>query len=111
MFILCLHSNLTVLPWWIDECALIFYVGETAVKYLGFIVWTLETDNAPFLVEHYLDHPLGGVDDMAVFTQLMWNRLENWFEVCTDLSIVSGFLCGHVFSYPEWCPARSPSTV
>jgi hypothetical protein len=64
----------------INDCHLLFFAGETAIKYLGFIVFHLETDNAPFLVEHYRDLPLGGIDDNAVWTGRMWNRMASWIE-------------------------------
>ncbi len=76
----------------IDECHLIFFAGETAIKYLGFVVKQLLTDNAPFLTEHYMDLPLGGVDDMSIWTARMWNRFASWVEVsppcnCCELSL------------------------
>ena len=36
------------------------------------------TRHAPFLVENYIDLPLGGVDDMAIWTARSWNRLAEW---------------------------------
>jgi hypothetical protein len=65
----------------IDECHLLFFAGEWAVKTLGWVIFQMETEKAPFLVEHYLDLPLGGVDDMSVWTARMWNRFASWIEV------------------------------
>ena len=65
----------------IEECAAIFYAGTLAIKYLSALVEPLETAVAPTLVERWADLPLGGVDDMAVFTGRMWTRLQGWIEV------------------------------
>jgi hypothetical protein len=76
------RSGYTVNASALDTCHVIFFAGETAIKALGFVIYGLVTDNSPFLQEHFIDHPLGGVDDMAVWTARMWNRFATWLEVC-----------------------------
>ena len=64
----------------IEQCHVEFAAGELAIKTLGFLVLGMVTDDAAFLQEHYIDHPFGGVDDMAAYTGRMWTRLTQWLE-------------------------------
>jgi FG-GAP repeat/Zinc dependent phospholipase C len=65
----------------IEECGAIFYAGTLAVKYLAALVEPLEVNKSPVLAERWLDLPLGGADDMAVWTGRMWTRLQGWIEM------------------------------
>lgn len=74
---LSIGDNFTVAQ--LNECHAIFFVEVEAVRYLADLVFW-ENDKAPWLVEHYIEHRLGGVDDMAVWSGRMFDRLASWFE-------------------------------
>lgn len=58
-------ANRTVNASAIEECAYIFWAATVAVKDLASIVEPLEAAKSPTFAEHYIDLPLGGVDDSA----------------------------------------------
>ena len=70
----------TVDPAWINECGVLFYVGSFAVAKLGDIVYNLFIGKrvGALLLESYLDFPVGGIDDDAAWTAVMWNRFAEW---------------------------------
>lgn len=94
-------DNRTVNASAIEECAYIFWLATAAVKTLASTVEPMEVAKSPtfagvgarmldskvgpihlrslpFLAEHYIDLPLGGVDDMAVWAGYMWRRWAQW---------------------------------
>jgi hypothetical protein len=64
----------------IEECAAIFFAGSEAIKSLAALAEPLEIAPSPTFGEHYIDLPLGGLDDMAAWTGRMWERLGDWIE-------------------------------
>lgn len=59
----------------INKCHELFLGASLAVKYAASMDYTEETDDAAFLQESYLSHPLGGLDDMAVWAGMMCGPL------------------------------------
>jgi hypothetical protein len=39
----------------------LIFVGALAIKYVSFVVYSMETTKAPFMTEQFVDHPLGGL--------------------------------------------------
>ena len=70
--------NVTVEPQWIIDCGALFMIGTDAIKTFGADIYLLEVGPAPFLPEQYLEFFLGGIDDMAVWSSFMWNRMLSW---------------------------------
>lgn len=62
----------------IEECAAIFFTGSEVVKALAALVEPLEVAPSPTFAESYIDMPLGGIDDMAIWTSRMWQRFAYW---------------------------------
>ena len=69
-----------VQPEWINECAVLFYVGSVGVSKLGDVIYEtiLSKYVGSLLLENYLDFHIGGVDDDAAWTSFMWNRFGNY---------------------------------
>lgn len=73
-------ANRTVNGSDIDQCAVTFYAGSWAIRLLGSLIEPLEIGGAPTFAEHFLDLPLGGIDDMAVWTGRLWLRWADWLD-------------------------------
>jgi hypothetical protein len=72
--------NITVQPSWINECAVLFYLGSFAVSKFGDIIYDriMASRVGNLLLEEYVDFPVGGIDDDAAWTSFMWNRFADW---------------------------------
>lgn len=70
--------NMTVNASAIEDCSLLFAAASLAVKDAGAADYPDQVKPAPFLAERYADYFLGGIDDMAVWTSFMWNRMMGW---------------------------------
>jgi hypothetical protein len=70
--------NKTVNASAIEECSLLFKVATLAIKDAGVAIYPEQVQPAPFLPEHYNDFFLGGIDDNAVWSGFMWNRMMGW---------------------------------
>lgn len=70
--------NFTVNASAIENCLLIFKAAVWAIEDVGALAFPEEVKNAPFLPENYVDYYLGGLDDMSVWSSIMWNRMVSW---------------------------------
>jgi len=68
-------------PLWIEECSLKFMAASIGVKYFGDLIYPYYAQKAPFLPENFIEFPVGGVDDNAMWTGWMWNRFSSWVEL------------------------------
>lgn len=68
---------------WIKECGVLFYVGSVATSKLGDLVYNLFIAKrvGATLYESYLDFFIGGIDDDAAWTAVMWNRFAEWVAI------------------------------
>jgi glycosylphosphatidylinositol phospholipase D len=64
----------------ITQCMQTFTLGAWAIQSFGDIIFQLFADPNPFMVDHYLDFHVGGVDDMAIGTAWMTDRFLDWLE-------------------------------
>ncbi len=64
----------------IRHCHELFSAGSLAIKTLGPAAFAFETNAAPHLVERYIDWQLGGIEDMAIWSARMWDRMASWIE-------------------------------
>jgi len=62
----------------IQECALEFAAGAEAVAALAALAAPYLVAPSPTFAESYIDLPLGGVDDMAVYAARLWGRWGEW---------------------------------
>ena len=67
-------------PQWIENCGKLFKLAQWAEGVFGTLIFPIFADEAPFLVEHMLDHFHGGHDDGAMWTNWMWVRFIDWME-------------------------------
>lgn len=70
--------NMTVNASAIDDCLLLFKVATWAMKDVGALAFPEEVQAAPFLPEYYMNYYIGGIDDNAVWSSFMWNRMLSW---------------------------------
>eukprot|EP00736_Rhodelphis_marinus_P013281 Rmarinus@m.20909 len=66
----------------IMKCSIIFKLGAWAIAKFGHILYPLVkfTREGPWMTEEYLDYYVGGLDDMAVWTDDMQTRFTEWLE-------------------------------
>jgi glycosylphosphatidylinositol phospholipase D len=72
--------NDTITETQIYECQAIFTAGAEALIYIGDIVSLPMTDASPMFQDELLQMPVGGIDDMAVWTSYIWERFAEWVE-------------------------------
>ena len=72
------YVNKTVNASAIEDCSLLFKLATVAIKDAGAAIYPEQVRPAPFLAEHYNDFFLGGIDDNAVWSGFMWNRMIGW---------------------------------
>ena len=67
----------------LETCKAIFDLGLWAEQIFGkflFIYQSSFHDYVPFVAEHDLSLPIGGIDDMAVWSTWVWERVARWFD-------------------------------
>eukprot|EP00750_Incisomonas_marina_P002215 INCI12155.2.p1 GENE.INCI12155.2~~INCI12155.2.p1 ORF type:complete len:828 (-),score=116.71 INCI12155.2:164-2647(-) len=67
----------------LQTCKLIFDLGLWAEQVFGrflFIFQSTVHDYVPFVAEHDLQLPVGGIDDMAVWATWVWERIARWID-------------------------------
>ena len=65
----------------LQTCKVIFDLGLWAEQVFGkflFIYQSSFHDYVPFVAEHDLELPVGGIDDMAVWASWVWERVARW---------------------------------
>ena len=73
------YSNVTVVA--LEECKVIFDLGLWAEKVFGQFLFEAEyAKQVPLMAERMLDLPIGGIDDMAVWTGWVWERIARWID-------------------------------
>ena len=74
------RMNVTVPSLWINECHALFLTAAEGVMHSSDVVFWEQTWNAPWMVEELLEYPMGGIEDMAIWTGRVWNRFALWIE-------------------------------
>ena len=65
----------------LEECKVLFDLGLWAEKVFGQVLFEDEyAAKVPVMAERLLDLPIGGVDDMAVWTGWVWERIARWLD-------------------------------
>ena len=73
------YSNVTLVA--LEECKVIFDLGLWAEKAFGQILFEAEyAKQVPLMAERMLDLPVGGIDDMAIWTGWVWERIARWLD-------------------------------
>lgn len=72
--------NYSVPPWVISTCNSELYAEVMAIKYLGKALYPEFAKDAPFMIDHYQDYWLGGVNDMASWTTQCWPNVISALE-------------------------------
>ncbi|KAN0035880.1 hypothetical protein ACTA71_005171 [Dictyostelium dimigraforme] len=62
------------------RCNAILYAGAIGVKIGGRFFYPEIAKKSPFLVDHYQDYFIGGLDDMSVWTSYCWPVLMGWMD-------------------------------
>jgi len=57
----------------IQTCTLMLLAGRTAEQELGAIVYPIEVIQAPVFLDELQDYYMGGINDMAAWTQIVWD--------------------------------------
>jgi hypothetical protein len=65
----------------LKECKELFDLGAWAEITFGPEVFNFYARSVPFLGARYLDLPIGGVDDMAVWASFEFERIAHWLDV------------------------------
>lgn len=70
----------------IIECSSLLFAGRLGEQLAISLLYTQYSRKSPFLINKLNDYFLGGIDDMATWTQLSWNKvlymIENGVEKC-----------------------------
>eukprot|EP01113_Clastostelium_recurvatum_P015386 TRINITY_DN1856_c0_g1_i3.p1 TRINITY_DN1856_c0_g1~~TRINITY_DN1856_c0_g1_i3.p1 ORF type:complete len:741 (-),score=181.77 TRINITY_DN1856_c0_g1_i3:262-2484(-) len=69
------------------EGSLELFLASIAIKEGGDIAYPKFASESPFLVDQYLHFPLGGLDDMALWTTRCWDSMLRWLEEGPDEEI------------------------
>jgi hypothetical protein len=64
----------------IEECQGIFSAMALAIRWLAWTVEPLVLNSSPLLTQRLRNLPVGGLDDMAAWTQRMWQRWSAWLR-------------------------------
>jgi hypothetical protein len=64
----------------IVKCFAEFYAGVHAEPLVAKAMMLKYAAASPYLATQIEDRFLGGVDDMAIWTNIKWTQLENWFD-------------------------------
>eukprot|EP01052_Picozoa_sp_SAG31_P001570 SAG31_NODE_53_length_30139_cov_31.002197_12_plen_911_part_00 len=73
------YSNVTTVA--LEECRTLFDLGLWAEKAFGqFLFEEGYAKKVPLMAERILDLPIGGIDDMAIWTGFVWERLARWID-------------------------------
>jgi hypothetical protein len=69
-----------------EECVLLFDLGLWAEKVFGqFLFYPyLGSSSTPMMAERMLDLPIGGIDDMSIWTGWVWERIARWLDDGAD---------------------------
>ncbi|KAM9964573.1 hypothetical protein ACTFIW_004343 [Dictyostelium discoideum] len=62
------------------RCNAILYAGAMGVKIGGRFFYPEIAKKSPFLVDHYQDYFIGGLDDMSIWTSYCWPVLMGWMD-------------------------------
>ncbi|KAK5577863.1 hypothetical protein RB653_002811 [Dictyostelium firmibasis] len=62
------------------RCNAILYAGAMGVKMGGRFFYPEIAKKSPFLVDHYQDYFIGGLDDMSIWTSYCWPVLMGWMD-------------------------------
>jgi glycosylphosphatidylinositol phospholipase D len=57
----------------ISSCTLMLLAGRIAEQELGAILYPVEAIVAPIFLDEIQDYFMGGVNDMAAWTQIVWD--------------------------------------
>mmetsp|Transcript_56248 Transcript_56248/g.174861 ORF Transcript_56248/g.174861 Transcript_56248/m.174861 type:complete len:739 (+) Transcript_56248:50-2266(+) len=73
-------ANLTVQPSWINECVALFAGEVTGIKASHVLAWPIFAGKSPSLQQNLEDFFIGGMDDMAAWTGLVWREVTGWLQ-------------------------------
>ncbi|KAJ3211421.1 integrin subunit alpha 8 [Dinochytrium kinnereticum] len=72
--------NITVTPYEINRCMLLGYSATHGVRLIGRLLYPRWAAMAPYLVDNYVNHFRGGLNDMSAWVSTCWHDTLEWLE-------------------------------